>query len=79
MSEINNAVKLVILKKKKAIYEQSYYSFSIDLKVAEDIGDKEMREEAVGRMVKIKGAMESLDKLIGPLEKNVKDSVSKSK
>jgi len=75
MSEINEAVKLVILKRKKEMYENTYYDLSIEFEIATELEDEPSKEEARKKMVKIKKAINLLEKKIEPIAKGVKDVV----
>ena len=75
MSELNNAVKLVLTKQKREAYAQRYFDLQLELEIANEVDDERARTSATQEMVKLKKVLKFLDKKIEKMEKEVEDFV----
>jgi len=78
MNEIDNAIKLVLLNKKKTAYDQKYFDLTIDFEIATEVNDLKLRQSVIDEMAKFKKAIKFIEDKIKALEKEVKDFVSES-
>ena len=76
MSELNEAVKLVLTKQKREAYDKEYYNFSLELEIANEVDDERTRVLATKEMVKLKKVLKFLDEKIDKLEKEVEDFIT---
>jgi len=76
MKEIDDAVKLVLIKNKLQRYQNTYYDLRLELEIANEVEDERARTSATNEMVKIKKAIALLEKKKEEIEKEVKDFIS---
>lgn len=75
MKEINDAIKLVILKRKLEAYQNTYYDTSLELEIAEELGNQRLAEGALKKMADQKKAIALLEGKIEELESKVEEKL----
>ena len=76
MNELDNAVKLLIINKKLKAFENTYYDASLELGIAENLGQERISEKVLKQMAEYKKSMDWLEGEKAKLEKEVEDFVS---
>jgi len=76
MMEVSIDTKRQILIQKLQLWQNTYYSHTLDAKIAQDIDDKQMLQKAKTQMAKCLQAIKLLEGKLTELREGVADVVS---